>query len=359
MSEGRQSTKPARVGGRLVAALVVVAIGGLLVWGFFAGRNEAAVETEREQAVEAPPRVAAKNGEPVITVDAATQQRSGIETEKLAATPYREQVRAYGMVLDVARLTELSNDYASAKAQLATAQAKLAMSQPAFARAQSLYNDRNAVSEAQVQSAEAAWRADQAGLAVAQARLRALTATAYQDWGSVLGRALVDEAPTITRLIERQDFLLQITLPPGLSLPEPPATAAIETGKGARATIGFVSPATRTDPRIQGTSFFYTAPAASGVLPGMNVLAFLPTGKSVAGSTVPASSIVWWQDRAWVYRRSAADTFTRTEIATDLPAAGGGYVVKDLPPGAEIVTHGAQLLLSEEFRAQIQVDEDN
>ena len=162
----------------------------------------------------------------------------------------------------------------------------------------------------------------------------------------------------ISRLIERQDFLLQITLPPGVPLAAAPPTAAMQPGNGARAAISFVSPATRIDPKIQGVSFFYTAPADSGVLPGMNVLAFLPSGKTIDGVTVPGAAIVWWQDRAWVYRRTGAETFARTGIATDLPAEGGGYIVKDMPPDAEIVTRGAQLLLSEEFRAQIQVDED-
>jgi len=161
----------------------------------------------------------------------------------------------------------------------------------------------------------------------------------------------------ITALIERQTFLLQITLPPGVILKAPPATASIETGKAARANITFVSPATRIDPKIQGMSFFYTVPADSGVLPGMNVLAFLPSGQSIEAASVPASAIVWWQGRAWVYRRTGQDTFARVQIATNLPAPGGGYIAKDVPEDAEIVTRGAQLLLSEEFRAQIQVED--
>lgn len=358
MGKRQRLAELARVGGRVLAAAAVIAVGALLVWGFFAGHNEAAVETAREQPVKAPLRVSTKNGEPVITLDAETQQRSGIATVALPATPHQEQVRAYGMVLDVARLTTLSNNYANAKAQVQTAQAKLAMSKPAFERAQKLYDFQQALSLAQLQSAEAAFVTDQAGLAAAEAQVRTLTAAAYQEWGSVLGQSLVDGSPMITRLIERQDFLLQITLPPGVSVAAPPATAAIETGKGARVAIFFISPATRIDPKIQGISFFYTAPAESGILPGMNVLAFLPSGRSIEGVTVPASAIVWWQDRAWVYRRTSRDTFTRVEIATELPAPGGGYIVKDMPQGAEIVTSGAQLLLSEEFRAQIQV-EDN
>jgi hypothetical protein len=361
MSERPRWTGTALGGARVLAAAAIVAVAAFLVWGFFAGRNEAAVEAERGRAVQAPLRVSTKNGEPILTIDAATQQRSGIVTAALPAAPYQEELRAYGMVLDVARLTELSNSYANAKAQVQTAQAKLAMSKPAFERAQNLYNDHKAVSEAQMQSAEAELRTDQAVLAAAEAQAHALTATAYQEWGAVLGKSLVDQSPKIARLIERQEFLLQITLTPGVSLPQPPATAAIETGKDTRALITFVSPATRIDPRIQGIGFFYTVPAASGVLPGMNVVALLPTGTSVAGVIVPASAMVWWQDRAWIYRRSGPDTFVRTEIATDLPAPDGGYIVKDkdLPQDAQIVTRGAQLLLSEEFRSQIQVDEDS
>jgi len=343
---------------KLLVAVAVVACSVLLGWGILAGRDEAAVEAQRERAIKVPVRVSGRNGDPVITLDAETQQRSGIETGVLPSTPHPEQLRAYGMVLDVARLTELSNNYANAKAQVQTAQAKLAMSKPAFERAEKLFNETHVVSQAQLQAAEAAFGTDQASLAAAQAQVRTLTATAYQEWGSVLGKSLVDESPMIKALIERQSFLLQITLPPGVILPVPPATASIETGKAPRPEITFVSPATRIDPRIQGLSFFYAAAAESGVLPGMNVLAFLPSGRSIEGVAVPASAIVWWQGRAWVYRRAGRDTFTRDAIATDLPAPGGGYIANDVAKDAEIVTRGAQLLLSEEFRAQIQVDED-
>jgi hypothetical protein len=343
---------------KLLVAAAVVACGVLLGWGILAGRNEAAVEAQRERSIKVSIRVSGKSGEPVITLDAETQQRSGIETAVLPSTPRAEELRAYGMVLDVARLTELSNNYANAKAQVQTAQAKLAMSKPAYDRAQKLFNsETHVVSQAQVQAAEAAFGTDQASLVAAEAQVRSLTATAYQEWGAVLGKSLVEDSPMIKTLIERQSFLLQITLPPGVTLPIPPATASIEIGK-ARQEITFVSPATRIDPRIQGISFFYTA-AASGVLPGMNVLAFLPSGKSIERVGVPASAVVWLQGRAWVYRRTGPETFTRVAIATDLPAPGGGYFTNDTPKDAEIVTHGAQLLLSEESRAQIQVDEDS
>ena len=264
------------------------------------------------------------------------------------------------MVLDVARLTELSNNYANAKAQVQTAQAKLAASKPAFDRAQKLYNANQAVSlAAQLQSAEAAFLADQAALAAAEAQVRTLIATAYQEWGSVLGKSLVEESPMIARLIERQDFLLQITLPPGVTVAAPPATAAIETRQGARAAITFVSPATRIDPKIQGVSFFYTAPAASGVLPGMNVLAFLPSGRSSTASPCRRPRSFGGRIAPGFIGAPVRDTSPAPRSRPTCQPKAAAISSRTCRRTREIVTGGAQLLLSEEFRAQIQVDEDN
>jgi hypothetical protein len=339
----------------LVAAIVVVAVGAAVL-GFIQSREQLTLEAERERPVKPPIRVSTENGVTAIRVDAATLERSGIETAQLSVAPYLAQVRAYGMVLDLARLTDLSNSYSNAEAQLRSVRAKIAASKPAFERAQRLYGNQQSVSLQALQSAEATYRADEAVEAAAQSQVRTLSATAYQEWGAVLGKSLIEKSPMITRLIERQEFLVQVTLPPRVVIREPPRVAAIDMGQNLRAAITFVSPATRADPRIQSLSFFYTVPAESGVLPGMNVLAFLPSGAAAEGVTVPAEAIVWWQDRAWIYRRTGPEAFVRNQIATEQPAAEGGFIIKDL--GAEIVTRGAQFLLSEEFRAQIQVGED-
>jgi hypothetical protein len=84
-------------------------------------------------------------------------------------------------------------------------------------------------------------------------------------------------------------------------------------------------------------------------------LMFWISGKcqSTSGPSQPAGP-----DRAWIYRRTGPEAFVRNQIATEQPAPAGGFIIKDLLGGAEIVTRGAQFLLSKEFRAQIQVGED-
>ncbi len=354
-----RSLFPRQLLSRVAGTAIVLGLGTLVIGGYVHGRSEAALEAQRERPVKAPLRVSMEDGKPVISLDAQTEERSAIEASTLEPAAYRDQVRAYGTVLDLARLIELNNSYANARAQREMAEAKLGAAKTALDRAKKLYEDQQNVSLAQLQAAQASFRTDQAALNAAESQVRTLAATARQEWGPALGGALIDQSPMLLRLLARQDLLLQVTLPPGITLPAPPRSASIETTKGSRAPITFVSPATHADPKIQGVSFFYRASAQSAVLPGMSVLAYLPRGPAREGVTVPGAAIVWWQDRAWVYTRANDHTYTRTEIPTDLPAPGGGFIVRDLPANAGVVTRGAQLLLSEEFRAQIQVGEDH
>ena len=342
----------------LIAIGAILVVGGAAIWGFVEGRGEAAREAEEERPFKPPQRVSIENGEPVITLDVAAQREEGIETAALRNAPYQDQLRAYGTVLDLQPLTELANGYANAKAQVQTAQAKLAASQTAFERAQKLYKDQQNMSAAQLQAAEAAFRVDQAGLAAAQSQLGTIALTAQQSWGQALGQALVQTAPLLARLIARQDVLLQVTLRPGQAVVQPLPDASVQLYDGSRVPLRFVSAATKTDPRIQGLSFFFTAPADSGLLPGMSVVALLPSGQTVEGAVVPASAIVWQQGRAWAYFRAGPQTFARRAMATNLPAPRGGYVVTGIPDNAEVVVEGAQTLLSEEFRTQMPTEQD-
>lgn len=298
-------------------------------------------------------RTAVEEGRTVVRLSAAERARIGITTEARPLADHREELQAYGSVLDLARVTDLTNAYASARAALQTAQARAEVSRSALQRAKSLGPYATTV---QVETAEGTAQTDQAALAAAESQVRTLSATAQQEWGPVIGRAIVERSAVVTRLIERTNFLVQVTLPPGEGLKGPPAAAFAEVPpQSARVALAYVSPATRTDPRIQGLSFFYTVPGDSGFLPGMSMLAFLAADRSVTGLSVPEDAVVHWQGAAWIYRAVGADAFARHRLKADPPMSADAFVVEDLPGGTEIVLSGAQALLSEEMKSQLQV----
>ncbi len=343
----------------IVAVLIVLVLGAGLgsLLPVLLAPGKAEDEDKAERMLGPPSRVTVKNGVAILTLSAADRQDGGIETARPKPSPAQESVVGYGTVLDAAPLTELSNRYLDAATQVQTAGAKLAVSRGAFERAKLLYQDRQNISGAQLQGAEGSFAVDQAALEAARSRLTNVAASARQAWGGVLGAALIDRTPLVTRLIERAEYLVKVTLPPGASMARPPETAIARLDGASETQLTFVSPATTIDPRLQGISYLYRAQADSALLPGLNLEVRLLGDAVERGVVVPESAVVWLQGEAWVYHRTDANTFVRLEIEPDRHGPDGGYIVTGLPPDAEIVVRGAQMLLSEEFRAQVPIED--
>jgi hypothetical protein len=354
----------------LIGATAALGFAVLLVWGFFAGRGEATAEAQSEQAIKPEVRLSPNPfGPPTLILNPGLRQQAGIETARPQTAPYSVQIRAYGSVLELQSFIDLGNMLAAAKAQRAIAEAKLAASRTAFDRTQTLYRDNQNLSRAELQAAEATFRSDEAAAHAAQVQAENAVASAYQAWGPVLGESLTANTSLAQELIQHKRLLIQVTLPLGVAptLLESQPTASIETAMGRQIHIRFLSSAVRTDPRIQGASFFYTAIATTTLLSGMNVTVLLSAGQPVAGVAIPASAVVWLQGRAWVYLQTGQNAFTRQEISTAEPEPGGGYLVPTAPssaPGAAaerfptdkpLVAAGALVLLSQELSAQIQL----
>ena len=354
-----------------VALAVVLSVAGLLVWGFLAGRSEGTGEDEGEATVKPAVQVSQNPfGPPTLVLSPELQRQAGIEVSEPQAVPYRSEVQAYGSVLELQSFTELGNTLASASAERAIAAAKVGASRAAHERAQLLYRNNQNFSKAQLQAAEAAFQMDEANFRAADIKAQNAKSSADQAWGPVLGQALAANTALAQDLIRHKRVLVQVTMPLGMAPPHAHESATVETPAGERAPVEFISAAIRTDPRIQGASFFYSADAASGLLPGMNVIARLSTSRPMPGIVIPASAVVWVQGRAWVYLRTGENAFTRHEISTAQPNSSGGYLepaaantgasgaVQGLPKNEPLVISGAQSLLSQEFSALIDVESD-
>ena len=344
----------------LLVAAVALALAGLLTWGFLAGRSEAAADAASEQPVTPPVQVTQNPlGPPTLIVGPQLQRQGGIAVREARPAPYQQHIEAYGSVLELQQLTGIANSLASANAQRAIAQAKAAASRAALQRARLLFKDEQNFSRAQLQAAQAAFQTDQADLHAAQVQAENAAAVANQAWGPVLERSLASNTPLAQSLLQHRRVLIQITLPLGASITGPPQTASIEAAGSKPVRARLVSAAVSTDPHIQGASYFFTASAGSGLLPGMNVIAELPAGNAAEGIAIPASAVVWLNGDAWVYLRTGGNAFSRRRISTVQPQPDGGYVLapRALPPRSLLVVSGAQMLLSQEFSAEIDVSD--
>ncbi len=343
----------------LFAAVLVLGAGAAAVslLHSLVGQTRADDDDDAESVANPPTRVVIKNGIAILTLSAADLQNAGIESARLARAPEIDSVVGFATVLDPTPLADLSSRYRDAEAQVESATAKLAVSSAAFDRAQILYRDQQNISTAQLQNAQSAFELDQVALAAARAHLGGVAASIRQAWGSALGTALIDNAPLLNELLARNIYLVKVTLPPSVDTPSPPETADARLNDRTIVRLNYISLAATTNPKLQGISYFYTAPAQEGLLPGLNLETTLGVRLAQRGWIVPNSAVVWLEGQAWIYIRTDPKTFIRQRISPDRPAADDGYIVTGLPPNADVAVHGAQMLLSEEFRAQVPVED--
>ena len=342
---------------RLIAGVVIVVLLTLVIAGFLVGRKELERERERERPVKAPLRVVTEQGERVVVLDEKTRARAGLGVAIPIAASHRAQLQGFGAVLGLQELVDLRNNYTAGRAQAEKARVTLSASSREYQRLKILHGEDRAISDKALQAAEVTWRSDDATARAAEQALNAVEQNARLQLGPTLAQAAVNGAPVFQRLAQQQAALVQVTLPAGTRVSTAPATARVQLPDGAMITASLISTAPRTDPRLQGESFYYAAPGTA-LLPGMTVTVWLASGPETDGLKVPAEAAVWWQGRAWVYAQQAPDRFLRMELPPDSPSEDGWFVAHDFAGGKPLVTRGAQLLLSEELRSQIQVGEE-
>jgi membrane fusion protein, multidrug efflux system len=340
-----------------IALLILAGIGGGLVWGFLAGRSEQAAEAESDAPIEAASRVTHEDGKTVLAFDPPAQRVNGIALVTLGADKRSAASQANGVVLQLQPLLDLKTSFNAAQMDIVKARAASQASQAEYKRLLGLNQEGQNVSEKAIETARAAAESDLAVLENAQQSLVVLKSSMQLHWGTVLAGWLEQDSPELDALLAQRTFLLQVTATAGASQLAPKQAIA-QLPDGTHISAQLVGTLPLLDPRLQAVSYLYIVSAHPELIPGINLPVSLPAGPPRGGVVVPYGAVVWWQGGAWCYVEEAPGKFTRAEVSTTNPAPTGWFVSEGIPAGTQVVTAGAQTLLSEEFRSQIQTDED-
>jgi hypothetical protein len=329
----------------------------------FYGKDEyEAYTSEREEEVETPNRVTTDLGTTVVTLNEAGQKQSDIRTTVMRSSKFQSAISSYGLVMGIDPLIDLRTRYLAARAEAGVVRASLLNSEREYQRLLQLNKDDHNISDRAVVASEAIYKADKAKLAAAETAASNIRDNMRQIWGEVLTRKATEQNdPALQALLEYKQVLLQISLPFGTPEPKPGSHLLVTpTGTQNRAVEArFISSSPQTDSTIQGKTYYYQAPA-SDLRAGMRVSVRLAeNSQSVDGVVVPNEAVVWYGGKAWVYRKEGSDRFVRQPINTDQEAGHGWFTSGQVKPGDALVTSGAQLLLSEEFKYQIKNENED
>ena len=333
----------------------------ILFWVLvFYGKDEYdSYNQAQEEEVVTPNRVKQVKGATVVTLSKDGQKQSDIQTVSLTSSQHQKTLNTLGNVISIDTLIELRTRYLNAKANANIARASLANSKQDYQRMQSLNRDDRNVSDHVMLAAQAAFKADQAKVQAAETEANNLNDTMRQTWGETLANEASKEpaSASLQSLLQHKEVLLLITLPADSNVKAGETISVVPTGAQTKAiNAKLVAASPQTDSTIQGRTYYFRAPAEN-LRAGMRVSVEMKdsaSNKASEGVAVPASAVVWYAGKPWVYKKQGEESFIRLPISTDNEINGGWFNRSEqLAAGDNLVVNGAQLLLSEEFKYQI------
>jgi hypothetical protein len=275
-----------------------------------------------------------------VELKADVQRALHLKIEPLSAASAPREISGYGRVLDPAPL-------AAAVSEWATARAASVASEQELERLKML-RKQNTASERALQAAEAAAVRDR--LLVESIRDRIAL-----SWGRSLARR-ADLTGLVRGLTAQDRVIVRVDLPAGEGASVQPQRARLTalTEPGTAMEAEFLGPAPATDPQLQGRGFlFLTRDNPLNLTPGAAVSASLELGgEALRGVRLPASALVRYETRRWIYVQKDPTTFARTPVSLGPPLPGGWLITQGLRAADRAVTQGAQVLLSEELKPQ-------
>jgi hypothetical protein len=330
----------------LILSMAVVIL--LLVWALaWMGRDEfqKAHEDDDKLATTERPHV---DGNAVL-IDEEAQKQAGITVEPLKPASYSASQKFMGVVLDVRPLVEARQRFVSVSAQLAGVQALVLQRRNELNRTQGLYDEGRNASKRDLEAARAALASEEQHEIALQAEQRSVVDSVRMQWGEALAARLNDKDGLVARAINRQSEVIQFAVPYG-SAPQQHTwhVDVSSTGHSHGAPASLIGRATQAVPGLQGEGWLLAMPP-SGAATGTRVRVISPQGKPQKGVLVPVSAVIRFAGKNWVYLQTESERFERMPLPVDR-ALGDGFFTDTLESGASVVTSGAQLLLSEEFR---------
>jgi multidrug efflux pump subunit AcrA (membrane-fusion protein) len=116
-----------------------------------------------------------------------------------------------------------------------------------------------------------------------------------------------------------------------------------------------------TRPGLRTVDLFYELHSGGDTLrPGQPLPVSIPLGTSAERIVIPRSAVLWdGFGNAWVYLRTGEAIFRRQRVELGPPAGEGVVIERGLTPGDQLVTRGAATLHGEEFKGQLQAEDDD
>ena len=290
----------------------------------------------------------------MITLSNSIIKNSGIEVQPMMESKERSIYSSRGYVLNIKDLIEYKTNYLNLNFEINRLNSQLKEENEHFKKLKSLNEDNKNISDSVVHEKEIEINNLQNNLNTKKNNRNNLLQIILQDWGNPFKELLTHPKKLpLKDIFNSEARLLKITIAIDKTKKVPPSELMVFSLNQPKIKYkaNFISKAPIADIDIQGKSYFYLV-LNNDLMMGSKISSYIELVEDslIKKFHVPKSAIIWNNGKPWIYEKTSKNSFLRQPLFK-MEEDRDGWIVqfKNIIPKA-IVTNGAQLLLSEEYK---------
>jgi len=303
------------------------------------------------------------NGITQIKLPSSVEANSNIQYKPLESTQINQKKLNYGLVQNISQLTKAKTNLANINHQIEKLNHQLKHEKNHLEALKVLNADDKNISDLAINTKqiEISDLDNEINIHVSE-KINILNMV-KQQWGEVFVDALKNKNHPLNKILKNKNQLISLSITQGDREQTPPKNIVIIPSVSSTSEIKakLLARSPIVDKSIIGKNFFYVTNNNKLTI-GERISAYaLESNSNQTFLLVPNSSVIWSNGQPWAYVRIKDNgNFVRRSLQ-GMHEAENGWII---PAGKikmddEIVTNGAQLLLSEEFKYQIKNENED
>ena len=302
-----------------------------------------------------------------IQLPVSVEKNSNIQFKKLKKTKTNQKKLNYGIVQDISSLIKAKTNFVKVNYLITKLKNQVNNEKKHLESLIILNEDNKNVSDLAINKKQTEISGLSNQINIYENEKTNTLSLVKQQWGVNFVGILKNKNDPLNKLLKNKNQLISLSVTQIEREELPPENIVIIPSISSSSEIKakYLSPSPIVNQSIVGKNFFYLT-SNSKLIVGERISAYISKSNSNQNFLlVPNSSVVWSNGQPWAYIRIKENgNFVRRSLQGMREAENGsenGWIVPDdkIKIDNEIVTNGAQLLLSEEFKYQIKNENED
>ena len=302
-----------------------------------------------------------------IQLPVSVEKNSNIQFKKLKKTKINQKKLNYGIVQDISSLIKAKTNFVKVNYLITKLKNQVNNEKKHLESLIILNEDNKNVSDLAINKKQTEISDLSNQINIYENEKTNTLSLVKQQWGVNFVGILKNKNDPLNKLLKNKNQLISLSVTQIEREELPPENIVIIPSISSSSEIKakYLSPSPIVNQSIVGKNFFYLT-SNSKLIVGERISAYISKSNSNQNFLlVPNSSVVWSNGQPWAYIRIKENgNFVRRSLQGMREAENGsenGWIVPDdkIKIDNEIVTNGAQLLLSEEFKYQIKNENED